>query len=272
VKSINLGQHFLVNPNAAAKIVAAFLPVSGPVLEIGPGKGILTEGLLSRLSAAGTRYTAIELDPELATNLKYRLAHYHNLEVLAGDFLEFSLDRLVKEGSGRIHLIGNIPYYISRDIFDRVIQYQGYIERGVFMTQKEFALKILVGAGDRQSNAQSIMLHYLFKLERLFDVQPGSFAPPPRVKSTVFRLQRLEKDRFDRQQVKGFYRFLQYCFAQRRKTLVNNLTIVYPAAQVMHAFEKARLATNLPAEALPLERFFLLFSMLNSASAGQENA
>ncbi|MCP5054949.1 MAG: ribosomal RNA small subunit methyltransferase A [bacterium] len=259
-----LGQHFLVNKNVAEKIARRFLPVNGPVLEIGPGKGILT-GLLVKYRE-NNPVTAIELDNTLFYKLKNKYEHIDDFQIQNRDILKIQLSQLFprQESPVTINIIGNVPYYISKELMDWVIVHHQMIQRGVFMMQKEFVDKVMhtQAKGVLQSNAQSVILNLLFRLEKLFDVQPGSFSPHPKVKSTVFLFEPLHPAETNGIDIDEFYVFLKQCFMNRRKTLLNNLSPGFNTETLWEIFESTHINPRLRAEQLKLEEFRKIYLCL----------
>lgn len=245
-----MGQHFLVNRHIAEKIARAFLPVEGPILEIGPGKGILTQHLLNR--CPGSHITVVELDYTLFCELKNRFSE--SIDILNQNILHVDLYELFPGEGEAVNVIGNVPYYISKELMDWVIARHKKIRKGMFMMQKEFVNKFI-----SPTNAQSLVFGLLFQVEKLFDVQPGSFSPQPKVKSSVFLFERIlspiEKD-ID---VRDFYDFLQQCFRNRRKTLFNNLGALYDTKTLAEIFEKLRINPKVRAEQLTLKDFLCMY-------------
>jgi 16S rRNA (adenine1518-N6/adenine1519-N6)-dimethyltransferase len=258
-----LGQHFLVNRNVAEKIAGQFFPVSGPILEIGPGKGILTDYLL-KLRQKDNPLTAIELDNSLFYKLKHQFEGFDDASVLNRDILKIQLETLFPDPDLPVNVIGNVPYYISKEIMDWVIKYYRKIRKGVFMVQKEFADKIMSGGGKDKSNPQSVISEHLFKFEKCFDVQPGSFSPHPKVKSTVFRFERKigkikDDSPVDNIDVLKFYNFLKQCFKNRRKTLLNNISEANDNERLWAVFENLQINPRIRAEQLALEELRNIF-------------
>ena len=249
-----MGQHFLVNRNAAEKIVQKFLPVEGPIVEIGPGKGILTQHLIKYRQ--NNQITAVELDNTLFCELKNNFSE--SIDIVNQNILLVDLYKLFPGEDEAVNVIGNVPYYISTELLDWVIANYKKIKKGMFMMQKEFVNKFISPV-----NAQSILFVWLFQVEKLFDVQPGSFSPQPKVKSSVFLFERilspLEKD-ID---AMDFYRFLQQCFRNRRKTLLNNLGASYDTKTLADIFEKVRINPKVRAEQLTLKDFLGMYRNSN---------
>jgi 16S rRNA (adenine1518-N6/adenine1519-N6)-dimethyltransferase len=250
MRRAKLGQHFLVNRHIAEKIARSFLPVKGPILEIGPGKGILTQYLLNR--CPDSQITAVELDNTLFCELKNKISE--SIDILNQNILHVDLYELFPGEDEAVNVIGNVPYYISKELMDWVIAHYKKIKKGMFMMQKEFVNKFISPV-----NAQSILFVWLFQVEKLFDVQPGSFSPQPGVKSSVFLFERilspLEKD-ID---VMDFYSFLQQCFRNRRKTLLNNLGESYDTRAFAEIFKKLRINPKVRAEQLTLKDFLGMY-------------
>jgi len=254
MRKAKLGQHFLVNRSIAEKMTQTFLPVEGPILEIGPGKGILTQNLLNR--CPDCQITAVELDNMLFCELKNRFNKCTSIDLLNRNILQVDLDGLFPGENEAVNVIGNVPYYISKELLDWVIAHHNKIKKGMFMMQKEFVNKLISPA-----NAQSILFGWLYTVEKLFEVQPGSFSPRPRVKSSVFLFERIlsphEKD-ID-VDVMDFYRFLRQCFRNRRKTLFNNLGASYETKTLDEIFARLHINQKVRAEQLTLKDFLDMY-------------
>jgi len=251
-----LGQHFLVNQNVAKKIVLKLQPVKGPILEIGPGKGILTRLIISLYEK--NELVAIEKDKQLSAVLDEELKK--KLKIINADILDIHLNRLFPKK--RFNLIGNIPYLISKKIINWVIREHERIKKGVFMMQKEFSDKLLPLENSLKTNAQTIMFESLFSSAKEFDVNPGSFSPPPKVRSTVFTFQK--KDLITQNfRTQDFYDFLKRCFLSRRKTLLNNLSHHYGKKEINMLFSRHQLNPGLRSQQLSLIDFSSLFCWVN---------
>ncbi len=254
MRRAKLGQHFLVNRSIAEKMARSFLPVEGPILEIGPGKGILTQYLLNR--CPGSQITAVELDNTLFCELKNRFSE--SIEIVNRNILHVDLYKLFPGENEAVNVIGNVPYYISTELMDWVIAHYKKIKKGMFMMQKEFINKFISPV-----NAQSILFVWLFQVEKLFDVQPGSFSPQPGVKSSVFLFERILSPREKDIDAMDFYRFLQRCFRNRRKTLLNNLAASYDTKTWGEIFEKLHINPKVRAEQLTLKDFLGMYRNYN---------
>ena len=200
-----LGQHFLNDAGILNRIVDALDPVPGEtVLEIGPGKGSLTAVLLAR----GVKVVAIEKDRALAAALPRE-----NLTVLAGDALRTEWPRVPK-------IVGNIPYYITSPLIDKALT-PPVPDRVVFLVQAEVADRLAAAPGSKVYGALSVGVQAVCRVEKLFTVAPGSFTPPPRVRSAVVRLTPRADPLVEPGEIDAFRTFVTACFSQRRKQLKN---------------------------------------------------
>jgi len=210
-----LGQHFLVNRNVAKKMAAELGPMAGPVLEIGPGRGALTEWLLA--DPAVTELAVVEYDAGLAADLQTRFGP--RLRVMVDDIRRSDPELIFSQRP--FHLAGNVPYYLSKELIDWVLLRCQRLISGLLMFQKDFVDKLLAEEGGKSYGAQSVLFQLHFHTRRCFVVQPGSFSPAPKVISAVIRF----GPRTDRPPESGgaFHQFVRAAFARRRKTLANNL-------------------------------------------------
>lgn len=215
----NLGQHFLRDLGVAGRIAATVSPAEVgeeagalPVVEIGPGMGVLTHFLVD----AGRDVTAIELDSESVEYLGHEMP---DLRVIEGDFLKMDLDAVVP---GQMVLIGNYPYNISSQIFFKVLDYKDKIPVVSGMLQKEVAERICAAPGGKVYGILSVLLQAWYDCRYLFSVPPGVFAPPPKVTSGVLRLTRNSRTDLGVSEA-AFRRVVKTAFGQRRKTLRNSI-------------------------------------------------
>lgn len=207
-----LGQHFLADPVALERIVDALAPTAGDtVVEIGPGRGALTELLLPRVG----RLVAVELDRALAGLLEQRYADDPRVAVVERDILKTPLGEIAGD---RYLLVGNVPYYITTPILFHTLA--GVLPtRAVFLVQREVAERAMAPAGSKTYGALSVNLQVLTEIERMFEIPPGAFRPPPKVDSTVILLRPREVPLISRPEQRAFQQFVQALFGQRRKQL-----------------------------------------------------
>jgi len=269
-KKPKLGQHFLNDSSVALRIVEALGDVSqSTVLEIGPGGGALT----SMLGRRARRVIAIETDRVLAAQLRMKFSLVPNLEIIEGDILAVDLDTIfgpkpgttrpgMEQAPERVRVVGNLPYFITSDILLRLFKYRKYFETIVLMVQKEVADRLAAHPGTKDYGLISATAQMYSRVEQLFVVPPGAFLPPPKVHSAVVRLTltpRLEKLAVDEGE---FMTFLKLGFAQKRKTLWNNLKVQYKAEALTGAMKKAKIDPSARAEVLSLEQAAALFREL----------
>lgn len=219
----NLGQHFLHDEETARRIAAIIsteeLPENArqwgdiPVLEIGPGMGMLTKYLLE----TGRELTAVELDAE---SVEFLAKVYPQLRTLQADFLHMDLDALYPGQDFAV--IGNFPYNISSQIFFRVLEHKDRIPVAAGMLQKEVAERICAAPGGRERGILSVLLQAWYDCEYLFTVEPFVFTPPPKVRSGVLRLTRNSRTDLGCDTA-AFKSVVKQAFSQRRKTLRNSL-------------------------------------------------
>ncbi len=276
-----LGQHFLASQDFAAQIVDALGDTSqSTVLEIGPGRGILT----SLLAKRSRRLIAVELDRVLAAQLRLRFGMFPNVEVIEADILSIDFDSLFgpKPGLRRpgvefrpepVKVIGNLPYYITSDILLRLFDYARYLETIVIMVQREVADRVAAKPSTRDYGLLSATTQLYAGVEKLFTLPPDAFAPPPKVHSTVLRLTLAPRQKelgLDGNGAiqEGFINFLKLSFGQKRKTLWNNLKSNYPEPLLRAALAQARLRPAARAETLSLEESAALFHALRDAQNG----
>ena len=238
-----LGQHFLRDANILARIAASACPAPvGTLLEIGPGRGALTAHLLPLCE----RLVAIEIDHDLIPPLRIR---FPALEVVEADVLSVNL-----QDFGATVVVGNLPYYITSPIIERVLELQG-LSSAVFLIQREVGERVAAKHGKRDYGYLSAITQLIADVELLFTVPPQAFAPPPKVESAVIRLTPKPTRPADFETVK---RFLSLCFQHKRKTLRNNLRLLYPAIE-------DRPEAGLRAEQLPVGALITLMDALKTS-------
>ena len=213
------GQHFLHDPRVLERIVRALDPQPGDhLVEIGPGRGALTAHLLSCQLCT---LDAIEIDRDLAAQLREHFASAENWVLHEADALEFDFRSLSRERGGRLRIVGNLPYNISTPLIFHLLEAAPVLADLTVMLQREVVARLAAGPGESDYGRLTIMLAPLVTVERLFDVGPGAFQPPPRVWSAVARLRVRQTPLFE---VSPHYAALvAAAFSKRRKTLRNAL-------------------------------------------------
>ena len=208
----SLGQHFLNDRRILQRIVDALeLTGSETVIEIGPGRGSLTELLLPHAE----KLVLIEYDRALAARLRQKYASTPSVSVVEADVLTVNLR---EAAGGRFQLVGNVPYYITTPILFHALQ-RPRPERAVYLVQREVAERIVAAPGSRDYGALSVNVQALAKAKLLFRVAPGSFTPPPKVDSAVVRIESRDDPAVTPEEEAALRRFVLDAFGMRRKQL-----------------------------------------------------
>ena len=207
------GQHFLTDAHVLRGIVSAIAPqTSDTMVEIGPGTGLLTEGL----AAVVRPLHVVEIDRDLAAALRRRYP-VEQVAVHEADVLEFDFAAL----PAPLRVVGNLPYNVSSPVLFRMAEIAERLQDCVFMLQKEVVDRMVAEPGTADYGRLSVMLQYRFAMHRLLDVPPESFTPPPKVDSAVVSMRPLGEDRPRAADEDRFSRIVAAAFSQRRKTLRN---------------------------------------------------
>jgi 16S rRNA (adenine1518-N6/adenine1519-N6)-dimethyltransferase len=266
-----LGQNFLSDPQAVERIVAALGPLSGrTVVEIGPGLGAIT----GALAAKAKHVVAVELDRDLAARLRSQFPPRGDArviiieqDVLNFDFTAASADFVASPGE-RLLVVGNLPYYITSPILLKLAASHAVLDLAVLMVQREVADRVTTQPGSRDHGLLSVTVQMYGPTEPLFTLPPAAFSPPPDVHSTAFRWRFAPRFAELAVDEAAFLRFVRQAFAQKRKTLVNNLRAAgYASAAAAAALEQAGIRPQVRAEALSIESFAALAKILDSKSA-----
>ncbi|MCF7982775.1 MAG: 16S rRNA (adenine(1518)-N(6)/adenine(1519)-N(6))-dimethyltransferase RsmA [Thiohalocapsa sp.] len=214
------GQNFLHDPGTIRRILGAVDPRPGQhLVEIGPGRGALTEGLLEGAGALDV----IELDRDLVGPLQQRLGGSGDLRVHNADALHFDLCGLVSPDQ-RLRLVGNLPYNISTPLLFRFLDQSGCIADLHLMLQKEVVDRICADPGNKTYGRLSVMVQTVCSTQRLFVIGPGAFSPAPKVDSAMLRLTPDDPPRYRLRDTALHARVVAAAFSQRRKTLRNSLS------------------------------------------------
>jgi 16S rRNA (adenine1518-N6/adenine1519-N6)-dimethyltransferase len=258
-----LGQNFLRDPQAVQRITSALGDLSTrTVIEIGPGKGAITEGLAARAK----HLIAVELDRELAWYLQERFSPekgISNVAVARQDVLQFDFAAAAAEAGQPLLIVGNLPYYITSLILLRLAAFASSIDKAVLMVQREVADRVTARPGSRDYGLLSVTLQLYGATESLFTLPPEAFSPPPEVHSTVFRWHFAPRFAALGVEEAPFITFLKQSFAQKRKTLSNNLRAAGQTSEtVAAAFASTGISSQIRAEALPVEDLAALWRAL----------
>ena len=212
------GQHFLHDQYVIQRIIDEITAGDpAPIVEIGPGAGALTIPLLQAIG----KLTAVEIDRDLAPSLAAACRDIGNLDLHVTDALKFDFTSLAR--GEKIRIVGNLPYNISTPLLFHLLQDLHCIDYMLFMMQKEVVDRICAEPGSRDYGRLSVMLQSQCRTERLFNIAPGSFTPPPKVESSIIRLTPISTDQIDIHNAELFSSVVKQAFSQRRKTIRNSL-------------------------------------------------
>jgi 16S rRNA (adenine1518-N6/adenine1519-N6)-dimethyltransferase len=270
----SLGQNFLSDSRVAHRIIDAVSPSGADVIiEIGPGTGALTR-LLTKGSGL---VVAVEIDSRLAELLR-RDNKSENLWIVTADALSLNWTELTDQAksklpsagdsgdSHRVRVVANLPYYISTPIIERLLSLGRHLFDMTLMLQNEVADRITTGPGGKDYGYLSVLVQYHSIATKLFEVPPSAFTPAPRVQSAVIRLRMRTHPAVEVADEAKFFKLVQASFAQRRKTILNNLKVAAGSATfargVESALEAASVAPERRAETLSLEEFSALYEAL----------
>lgn len=253
------GQNFLIHsPTAQAIVSAAELSCEDVVIEIGPGLGALTELIAPKVA----KVYCYEIDESFVTLLQQELRKYTHVEIHRADFLKVDLTPIfLQHPQVKVHVISNLPYYLTSALLTHLLIQKHPIASLVTMLQKEVADRIFNNQGGKDFNELSLYSHLFAKVDYLMDVSKHYFYPRPEVDSAVLRFLPLpyQEDR------DSLLHLIQVLFAQRRKTIVNNLqTLAMDKSALLHVLEELNIAPNTRAEALDVTTIRLLHQHLKS--------
>jgi len=229
----HLGQHFLNDTTIAKRIVDALLEKDKetPIIEIGPGTGVLTQYLINEVD----KFYALDVDTESIEFLKTTYPDKKE-KFIEADFLNTDNQKLV---SAKFNVIGNFPYNISSQIMFKVLEQKDEIDIVVGMFQKEVAERLAEKPGSRTYGILSVFLQAFYDIEYLFTVNENVFTPPPKVKSAVIRIIRNERKQLSCNE-KLFFRVVKTCFNQRRKMIRNSIMPLLENRELTHPFYEKR--------------------------------
>jgi 16S rRNA (adenine1518-N6/adenine1519-N6)-dimethyltransferase len=276
-----LGQHFLVDPGWREKIARAIrvsphgiqpAPQISPKefcwTEIGAGHGEMTEHLLR----SGAPVIAIELDPPLVASLQRLAQKNPNLTVATGDVLE--TDLAVLAAGRRIRIYGNLPYYITSPILHHLFQFSEIIDEVHLVVQLEVAARLTAKPASKQYGYLSVITQFYARPDFVLRLPRGAFRPPPEVGSALVTL-RFPGENANLQiaNAPAFLNFVKTCFAQKRKTLTNNLRPLATPERVRQLLKDLKLREDARAEQLTVAQFAAVYRAISSAlpAAGPDN-
>jgi len=218
MKKRPLGQNFLIDEEAAEKIVEyAGISSEDSVVEIGPGKGVLTQRLADR---AGS-FIAIEIDPKLYSLMEEEFVSRENVRIILADALKFDFGSLPQP----FKVVSNLPYYAATHILKRLIGYRHCIQDMTLMLQKEVVDRFSAEPSTKDYGSLTVFLQYYCDVVRTLEVGKSSFSPPPKVDSSVVKITPLAKPRVQTLDEKVFFKVVHAAFLHKRKMLKNNFKL-----------------------------------------------
>lgn len=251
----SLGQNFLQDPNIIRKIVASLnIKPEDRVLEIGPGRGALTELLLKEAS----ELHVVEFDRELVAYWQQRCEQYSNLSVHASDILKFDMNEVLQESAGQFKVVGNLPYNISSPVLFHLLPFAERTVSQLFMLQKEVVDRMCAPPGNKQYGRLSVVLQQRYHIESLFNVPATAFIPAPKVASSIVRLTPHKIVPHPIKDQVQFERLVKQAFSQRRKTLRNCLKGLLSGEQI----EQLGIDPSARAETLSVSHFSALSALI----------
>ena len=259
LKKKSLGQHFLSDKSAVAKIVsAACITKDTCVLEIGPGGGALTESLYL---LKPERLVLIEKDKRFYEELSVK---YPDAEVMNLDAAEVDLHELLSNKNEEFVVISNLPYNVSTVILEKLISNKELFPRMVLMFQKEVAERILARPNSYEYGRLSLLVEEFYEAKKSFALKPGSFSPPPKVESMVVMFSRLKQPKVNIKDRVSYEKVLKLVFSQRRKMLRRSLRAILTEQQVSLLQTRTGIALDKRPQDLYIEEFVSISESLSS--------
>lgn len=251
----SLGQNFLIDENIKKKIVSsANISEGSIIIEVGPGSGAITKYLIS----FGVPVIAFEIDKRLQSELESINAS--NLEIIFEDFLKVDLGKILsKYKYESIHLIANLPYYITTPIITKVME-EDLVYEMIVMVQKEVGDRFMAKPNTKEYNSLSVFLQYYFDISKVTLVSKNCFFPKPKVDSVVIKFRKKDK-LLEVRDLELFFKFVRDAFTQKRKNLRNNLKN-YDLERIESALKEKGKDLTYRAEQLSIEDFIFVVNSL----------
>lgn len=250
----SLGQNFLINKRIIDNIVNSINPNKDDlIVEIGPGAGALTKELLKK----DCHVICFEIDKRLEPILSEIKSD--NLKIYYEDFLNINLNDYINEKYNRIYFVGNLPYYITTAIINKIVQESNPYEI-IIMIQKEVAQRFMAKPNNKSYGSISVFLQYNFDIFKVCDVNKNCFNPVPKVDSMVIKLRKNKKDKVNNEEL--FYKLIKDSFSQKRKNLRNNLKN-YDLEKINNILKTFNKDLTKRAEELTVEEFIKISNQLD---------
>ncbi len=256
----NLGQHFLIDRNARDKLLSfANLNKRDTVVEIGPGLGSLTEGIIENVK----EYYGFEIDDDFCKFLEENFSEYKNFHLIKNDFLK-SDENFWNSFKGKIKVIGNTPYYLSSPIVFHILKFYRKIKLALLTVQKEVGERFVGKPGSKQYCPISVLLYFYTDTKICYFLNKNVFYPRPKVESVVVKIVPLKKPRIKIENEKKFYEFLPLIFSYRRKKLTNVVKRVFKIEKdvLVKELSNYEILPQKRVEQLTPEEIFQLFNII----------
>lgn len=263
-----LGQHFLIDRNARDKLLSfAELNKKDIVIEIGPGLGSLTEGIVDKVK----EYYGFEIDEDFCRFLKERFSGYKNVNIIKKDFLQTDKD-FWNSIKGKFKVIGNTPYYLSSPIVFHLLKFLNKIKLALLTVQKEVGEKFVGKAGSKNYGPISVLLYIYTDTKICYYLNKNVFYPRPKVESVAVKILPLKKARIEIDNEKNFFEFLPLIFSYRRKKLINVVGRIFKIEKVELKKEliKNSILPERRVEELPPEQIYKLYKIIKNFKGGKD--
>ena len=247
------GQNFLTSPHVVDAISNVCADADSGILEIGPGIGTLTEALCRDHK----KVVAVEIDKTLIPVLSDTLGKFDNVTVIEGDIMKLDVKELCREhfDGMNVSVCANLPYYITSPVIMKMLEYGGLFDSITVMIQKEVADRLCAEAGSADFGAITLAVNYRATIEKIMNVAPSNFIPPPKVTSTVIKMDVFDAPPVACRDEKRMFEIIRLAFCQRRKTLSNALSSAYEKSRTEAALESLGLPADVRGERLTLSDF-----------------
>lgn len=254
----SLGQNFLKSKATASKIVACLNPSANDIIvEIGPGTGVLTEALI----ASQAEIYAVDIDSRMTSFLEQKYQHVRELHVINKDIMEFDFKEIAKDV--KLKVIGNLPYHLTSPIIEKLCENHSWIETAVITIQKELAVRMTSEVGDSDYSSLTIFTDNFCRKECLFNLSPREFHPPPKVASTVIKLNFLRNPIISYDKYSKLREMIRLFFQQRRKMAVNSFVKFTDLSkeEAEKLFGEVKIPTKIRPQGISLSQYIRLFEL-----------
>jgi 16S rRNA (adenine1518-N6/adenine1519-N6)-dimethyltransferase len=261
-----LGQHFLIDKNARDKLLSfAELNKKDKVVEIGPGLGSLTDGIVGKVK----EYYGFEIDDDFCKILEERFKAIKNFHIIKKDFLQTDRDFWFSF-RGKVKVIGNTPYYLSMPILFHILKFKGKIKLALLTVQKEVGEKFIAKPGTKQYSSVSVLLYIYTDTKICYSLKKNVFYPRPKVDSVAVKIIPLKKARIEIDDKKNFFDFLPLIFSYRRKKLTNVIKRVFKIEKTIMEREliENEISPEKRAEELLPEQIYILYKIIKKLKGG----